>query len=61
MTTREHTWQWPNAATRAAQPVTAEQVGDVGLQIDLELEYELIDESCGKGRWLPSAKQVEDR
>jgi hypothetical protein len=35
------TWTWPNATARIGQPVTQNDVGKVGLQIDIDTYYQL--------------------
>lgn len=42
-------WVWPDAVTRCAQAVTADQIGGVGYQVDMRLEYKL--KSIGPTRW----------
>lgn len=47
----EYDWVWANATERLATDLFSGQVGRVGYQTDLELEYELLDDS--PLRWGP--------
>ncbi len=44
-------WTFATAAARAATVVTAADIGKVGYQTDIALEYKLLSQSGGVGRW----------